>query len=163
MCVLRVTGKSFDVDLHLAQSGLEAYKVFRAGEPISSSRPKGERHELSGFSVDVSRHPSDDLPGQIADAVAFLKKHETEITHLRSAPGVDDMRLDFPVDLRIDRRAVMAQFDYFPPELVSLAGVLGLGLELSIYPPDLEAIAHARSVDHQRLPTEAPEDGSSCA
>jgi hypothetical protein len=160
MCVLRVTGKSFDVDLHLAQSALEACKVFRTGEPMSSSRPEGKRHELSGCSVDVSRHPPHDLPAQIADAVAFLKKYETGITHLRSAPGVDDMRLDFPVDLRIDRTTVMAQFDYFPPELVSLAGALGLGLELSIYPPDFVAIAHARSVEHQRLPTEGLEDGS---
>src|SRR5262245_28464993 len=59
-----------------------------------------------------------------------------ELTVLRAAPGVEDMRLDFPLDLRIDRETVMAQFDYFPPELVSLAGALGLGLELSIYPVD---------------------------
>jgi hypothetical protein len=47
--------------------------------------------------------------------------------------------------LRIDGETVMAQFDYFPPELVSLAGALGLGLELSIYPLDLEALARART------------------
>ena len=44
------------------------------------------------------------------------------------------MRLDFPLDLRIDRKTVMAQFDYFPPELVSRAGALDFGIELSIYP-----------------------------
>jgi hypothetical protein len=39
----------------------------------------------------------------------------------------------------------MAHFDYFPPELVSLAGALGLGLELSIYPVDFEELARARA------------------
>ena len=155
MCVLRVTGKNFDVDLHLAQSRLAAYKVFRAGEPRFASQPDGNRHELSGFTVDVSRHPPSDLPAQIRDAVAFLKDHEKGVARLRSAPGVDDMRLDFPVDLRIDRSTVMAQFDYFPPELVSVAGALGLGLELSIYPPDLEAVAKARSVESRGLSTDA--------
>lgn len=54
---------------------------------------------------------------------------------------MEDIRLDFPVDLRIDRVNVMSQFDYLPPELVSLAGALGLGIEISIYPRDLEALA----------------------
>jgi hypothetical protein len=61
---------------------------------------------------------------------------------LKQAGGlVEDVRLDFPLDLRIDRRTVVAQFDYFPPTLVSLAGALGIGLEVSIYPPDLEQLA----------------------
>ena len=55
------------------------------------------------------------------------------------------MRLDFPVDLRIDRKNVMAQFDYFPPELVTRAGALGFGIELSVYPRDLEQLAKANA------------------
>lgn len=145
MCVLRVSGKHFDVDRQLAASGLTPGKVFRAGEPRSSSRPDGQRHEASGFTVDVSRASWSSLAGQASDAVAFLKRHRDALTVLRAAPGVEDMRLDFPLDLRIDRETVMAQFDYFPPELVSLAGALGLGLELSIYPVDLEELARARA------------------
>jgi hypothetical protein len=57
------------------------------------------------------------------------------------------MRLAFPLDLRFDREIVMAQFDHFPPELVSLVGALGLGLEVSIYPVDLEELARARARD----------------
>jgi len=143
MCVLRVAGKDFDVDSHLARSGLTAYKVFRAGEPRSTSRPE-KRHEMSGFRVHVSRHKPDDLPAQIQDAIAFLKEHSNGIAALRSAQGVEDMRLDFAVDLRIDRETTMAQFEYFPPELVSLAGALGLGLELSVYPQDLLELAENR-------------------
>jgi hypothetical protein len=147
MCVLCVTGTQFDVDLYVARSGLTALKVFRAGEPRSALRPEGKRVEVSGFTVNVSRHPFDDLPGQVTDAIAFLNEHGKALATLRSAPGVEDMRLDFPVDLRIDRRKIMAQFDSFPPDLVSLAGAIGLGLELSIYPPDLESLAEGRRRD----------------
>src|SRR5580704_11758974 len=101
MCVLRVTGKTFDAERYLALSGLTAIKVFRAGEPRSIiSRPEGERQQLSGFTVDVSRDSRANLPGQVADAITFLKEHEPALAMLRSAPGAD-LRLDFPVDLRI--------------------------------------------------------------
>src|SRR5262245_47250825 len=138
MCVLRVTGRAFDAAGYLATSELTAYKVFRAGEPRSPSKPQGRRHAVSGFSVDVSDPSGKDLQGQVEDAVAFLARYEDELLKLRSAPGVEDLRLDFPVDLRIDRRSVMAQFEYLPPELLRRAGALGLGIELSIYPQDLE-------------------------
>jgi len=76
----------------------------------------------------------------------FLKQYHTELGALRTAPGVDDVRLDFPVTLRIDRKTVMAQFDFFPPELLSLAGAFGLGLEISIYPRDLlQLVRRARA------------------
>jgi hypothetical protein len=42
--------------------------------------------------------------------------------------------LDFSIYLRIGRK-VVAQFDRFPVSLVRAAGKLGIGLELSIYPP----------------------------
>ena len=141
MCVLRVTGKQFDPDSFLASSGLTAYKVFHAGEPRFSSRPEGERFDESGFRVDVSHASWAGLSGQVSDAIRYLTDHEEVLARLQSTPGIDDMRLDFPIDLRIDRKKVMAQFDYFPPELVSRAGALGFGIELSIYPPDFELLA----------------------
>ena len=123
MCVLRVSGKHLDVDVQLAASGLTPHRVFRAGEPRRSSRPDGERNEQSGFTVDVSRGSWSSLEGQVSDAIAFLKRHGDALSILRAAAGVEDIRLDFPIDLRIDRETVLTQFDYFPPELVSLAGV----------------------------------------
>jgi hypothetical protein len=143
MCVLRVTGQHFDPNSFLASSGLRADKVFHAGEPRFSSRPAGERFDESGFRVDVSHASWASLSGQVSDAIRYLTDNEEVLARLRSTPGIDDMRLDFPVDLRIDRKKVMAQFDYFPPELVSRAGALGFGIELSIYPPDLEQLAWA--------------------
>jgi hypothetical protein len=144
MCVLRVTGKRFDPDSFLAGAGLRADKVFHAGEPRYSSQPDGDRFDVSGFRIDVSCASWAALSGQVSDAIRYLKDHEDVLSRLRSTPGVDDMRLDFPVDLRIDRKQVMAQFDYFPPELVTRAGALGFGIEMSIYPPDFEQLARAK-------------------
>jgi hypothetical protein len=145
MCVLRVRGKDFDADRYLALSGLEATKVFHRGEPRFASRPDGPRSEASGFNIVVSDASWDSVRAQVEDAIAFLEANAEAVRMLRSAPGVDDVRLDFPLDLRIDRVHIMAQFDYLPPKLVSLAGALGLGLEISIYPSDLEDLARGAS------------------
>jgi hypothetical protein len=145
MCVLRVSGKKFDPARYLASSRLRPYSVFRAGEPRFASQPKGKTHDVSGFKVDVSRCFRDNLVGQVADAIAFLKKHKQTLAKLQTISEVENIRLDFPVDLRIDREKVFAQFDYFPPTLVSLAGALRCGLEMSIYPRDLEQLARSRA------------------
>jgi hypothetical protein len=148
MCVLRVCGKKFDPAKYLASSTLKPYSVFLRGE--IASRPKGALHQLSGFKVDVSRRGGDDVAGQVDDAIRFLKKHRRTLGRLRSLAAVEDIRLDFPVDLRIDRKHIFAQYDYFPPELVSLAGALGCGLEMSVYPRDLLSLAKKAS----RKPTD---------
>ena len=67
------------------------------------------------------------------DACDFLERHTEGLRKLRATGVVQDMRLDFPVHLRIGEK-VVAQFEFFPAELVEKAGALGLGLELSIYP-----------------------------
>jgi len=141
MCVLRVTGKKFEPASFLASSKLTPYSVFRAGEPRFTSKPSGRIHGASGFKIDVSRRPWNSLAGQVVDAIAFLKKHKAALARLRSIPEVEDVRLDFPLAVRIDRESVVVQFDYFPPELASLAGALGIGLEISIYARDSERAA----------------------
>jgi hypothetical protein len=87
--------------------------------------------------VAVSEASWSDLGSQVREACAFLDRHRDEIRALRATGAVQDMRLDFPVRLRIGEK-IVAQFEFFPAELVERAGVLGLGLELSIYPSDQE-------------------------
>jgi hypothetical protein len=111
MCVFNVVGKAFDPDSYLAASGFRATKVFHGGEPHSKERPEGKRYEVSGFAMNVSSES--ELPAQVRDAVEFLDTCKDALIKLRSTPGVEDMRLDFPVDLRIDRVKKFAQFDYF--------------------------------------------------
>jgi hypothetical protein len=148
MCVLRVSGEHFDPVKFLGSSTLEPYSVFHAGEPRFASQSSGEIHAVSGFKVHVSRQSRDALPGQVADAIAFLVKHERTLLELRELEEVEDIRLDFPVNLQIDRQNVFTQYEYFPPKLIALAGAVGCGLEISIYPRDLLQLAKSR----QKLP-----------
>lgn len=128
MCVLRVSGSSFDPEGYLRTSKLQPSMVFLAGTPRLTTRPEGIKHTHSGFTVTVS-DAEWTLRDQAHDACAFLDVHEAELATLSSWPEVEDVRLDFP----IEKRDVLAQSEYFPPELVRAAGRAGIGLELSIY------------------------------
>jgi hypothetical protein len=123
-CVLHVSSEDFQVDVFLADSNLRPYRVHHRGDTGHRSRLFTD----SGLSLDVSSADGD-LGAEITDAVCFLDAHEAELRHLRTFPGVTDMRLDFGYY----RRNVTAQFDYLPPELLGRAGKLGIGIELSLY------------------------------
>jgi hypothetical protein len=147
MCVLRVSGTEFDADKYSALSALKVCGIFHRGEPRFSSKPDGKIRDFSGFNVSVSDASWERINEQVNDAIAFLKENKEALMMLRAAPGVEDMDLDFAVDLRIDRINIVAQCDYFPPDLVSLAGAIGLGIEISIYPQDLELLAKEITAD----------------
>ena len=122
-CVLRVGGPDFDVDAFLEDSPFEPCAVFHQEEVHSLGRTPSTS---SSFNLDVS---DGDLPQQIVEAIAFLKSEEHELRRLLAFPGVEG-HLDFG----IARRDSYTQSDFFPPELIRLAGALGLGIELSQYP-----------------------------
>ena len=128
-CVLRAASPTFAVDAFLQNSNLRPCDVFRRGE---AKRQNGMAHERSGLTVVVSQADGDDLAGQITDAIEFLKQNREELARLREAVGAENVSLDFGVW----RKRVCAQYSRFPPELLLLAGTLGLGIELSIYGAD---------------------------
>lgn len=72
------------------------------------------------------------MQSQVRDAIAFLRMNRDEIQRAVEFAGVDDARLDFGVFCRMSNDMV-AHFDYFPPELLRLAGELELGIEISLY------------------------------
>jgi hypothetical protein len=133
MCVLRVSSNRHSLSAFLAAERLPYYESHAKHDPQPYGRKKGKPFGHSGFKSAVSDKEWSDLPGQIHDALRFLKRHRNAIVTLRKKYGVKDMRLDFPNALRIGTR-VAAQFDYFPPELILLTGKLGLGIQLSLYP-----------------------------
>jgi len=123
-CVFCIRG-TFDPDRFLAESKLEADRIWHQGEEVF----KGRVAKDSGFSVLVSAADMDDLEGQLRDAIAFLLKNEAELQRLRRLAGVSGATLDFG----IAQRDLYARFIPLPPELVQLAGACGLGIELSLY------------------------------
>jgi len=129
--VLRAYGDSFDVDAFLADCTLPVIAVKRRGEPVlPASQPNGRRLEQSGVHVSASDADFDEFPRQVAEATEFLRAEAEQVRRLCQFPGVEGVTLDFG----IARRDAVVQCDYLPPELVRLAGSLGLGIELSQYP-----------------------------
>ncbi len=130
--VLRAYGADFDVDAFLTGCTLHVCAVKRRGEPVApTSRPDGRRHERSGVHVSASNADFEEFLRQVEEATAFLRAEFEQIRRLCQFPGVEDVTLDFG----IVRRDVAVQCDYLPPELVRVAGALGLGIEMSQYPP----------------------------
>jgi hypothetical protein len=79
-CVLRVSGRDFDVDSFLNESALKPLVVSHRGEQLYT----GSRvEEQSGMNLSVSEREFSDLPGQIEDAVRFLKQNAKELGRLR--------------------------------------------------------------------------------
>jgi hypothetical protein len=134
MCVLRASGERFNPDEFLRSSSLVALEVFHRGEP-SLPRSKGELLRTSGFIVSITDVSWSDLPGQVAEVVAFLRGHKTEFVRLAADVTADDIRLRFPTNLRLKPNRILAQFDYLPPILLQEAGPLRMGIEMALYPP----------------------------
>ena len=128
-CVLRASGRDFDVDSFLKGSTLKPLIVHHRGErrfPDSKIQPGVQ----SGMNVSVSEREFSDLAGQIEDAILFIQKNAEELHRLRDFPGMERIDIDFP----IRDRDVAVQCDAFPPKLLSLLGELRIGLVISRYP-----------------------------
>jgi hypothetical protein len=127
-CVLRATGDNFQPHKFLEGASLAACNVFRKGY----RKAENLEWDSSGFTVVVSEAPDDNFSRQIEDAIEFLQKHKEDLARLRNCAGLEDVRLDFGVG----RRSGFLQSSYLPPELLTLAGELGIGIEISIYGED---------------------------
>ena len=128
-CVLRIDGEDLDADALVRVTSLSIYRVDRKGE-TGLLRSRGP-HKRSAVHIDVSDAPFSDLSQQIADAVAFLDRNADAIAAAARFPGVQDARLDFGVEAK----DVAIDSNYLPPDLLRRAGELGVGIELSMYPP----------------------------
>ena len=109
--------------------------VLRAGGPTFSPADFVDAFPVANIAVrggtlivSVSQRDGHDFSGQVLDAIAYLHTHESAIRQLLGQPGVQAY-LDFGVYYK----AAFCQSSAFAPELVAAAGILGLGLEISMY------------------------------
>ena len=101
------------------------------------------------MSIETSKADFDNLKKQIADTIRYLKRNKDKLTHIALTKGIDDAVLDFGIDLRIDNKKVGCQSDKFPSELLKLAGDLGIDIEFSIYPVDMQTVLEKQ---HSKTP-----------
>lgn len=137
-CVLRAYGSEFVVDSFLEESNLKSYAIYRRGQPRFEDEFDGKLNDSSGLKIDVSDAKLEDLQRQVADAILFLKRNRKELKRLRRFNGVEGACLDFA----LIKRDVPCQYDTLPAALLSLAGSLGLDIELSQFPPRENAQQH---------------------
>lgn len=143
-CILTIGGRNFDVDKFIVKSELRPYRKSYKGQPRFNTKPDGEKLAHSSIYIEASKADFDNLKKQIADTIRYLKRNKNKLAHIGLTKGIEYAVLDFGIDLRIDRKKVLTQSDTFPSELLKLAGDLGLDIELSIYPVDLQTIVERR-------------------
>lgn len=141
-CYLRVCGDAFDVVEYLKASDFEdVHHYFKGQSKTPKSNPKMNIHRTSGVTITASDAEQSDFAAQISESIQFLKAKKKEIERLLRFPGIESARLDYG----IERKDVFGQFDYFPPELLRLAGQLGIGIELSQYPATMKVKTKLKS------------------
>jgi hypothetical protein len=143
-CILSIGGKNFAVDEFIEKTRLKPYKKSYKGQPRFKTKPDGEKLPYSFISMEASNADFEDLNKQITDAIRFLKRNKEKLAQISATKGIEFSVLDFGIYLRIDKKKVLCQSDTFPNKLLKLAVDLGLDIELSIYPVDLQTILEKR-------------------
>ncbi|MEO7922288.1 MAG: hypothetical protein ABIR30_01285 [Chitinophagaceae bacterium] len=133
------------MDEFITKSKLRFYRKSYKGEPRFKTKPDGDKLTFSLISIQTSKADFNNLSKQIADTIRFLKRNKDKLGHIALTKEIDHAVLDFGIDLRIDRKKVLYQSDIFPNNLLKLAGDIGLDIELSIYPVDMQAILEKRT------------------
>ena len=131
--VLHVVGDDFDPAPTLAGLSLQPYAVFRRGDLCFPGTTSNRRYDAGGFKCMVSEADGI-LAEEVRDAVAFLTRYQSDLVAVRQVPTVEAMYLDFGYYCRIDGHRVVVQCNHLPPEILRLAGDLGIAIDLSLYP-----------------------------
>jgi hypothetical protein len=134
MCVLRVSANRKTLSDFLSETRFPYCYEHDKTTLRRFGRDKGKPFRYAGFQTWVSNKEWNDMPGQVSDAIRFLRRHRDHLKRLRSEFKAQDIILDFPYYLRIGKDDVVIQGDFLPPALISLAGELGIGIEMTLYP-----------------------------
>ena len=138
-CNLVILGKNLDIDAFITKSKLRGYSKHYKGETMFKSNPQGKKVIHSRVAIQTSKADFNHLDQQIKDTIKYLKRHMDKLNLIKETKEIDIALLDFGIHLRIDKKKIYLQSDRFPSELLKLAGDLGLDIELSIYPIDMQA------------------------
>ncbi|MEO8887131.1 MAG: DUF4279 domain-containing protein [Mucilaginibacter sp.] len=140
-CVLSIIGEDLNVDAFVSKTKMKWDSVWYKGDVINRVNPKKKKH--SGVSIATSEADFDDVKTQITETIDFLIKRKENLIHIATTPGIQYVTINFGVDSVIDEDHLTQGF-FFPPELIKICSELGIGIELSIYKPDMQVILETR-------------------
>ena len=132
--ILKISGKELNVDTFDLGWNIKPNTIFRKGDPVRLTKPEGKKIEYSGLIFTVSNAKHSDLKGQIKETAEFLEQHKKYLERLPDYSEIEDIVIDFSFNSRIDRKNVEVQFDYFPADLIKLAGNFNMALWLTQWP-----------------------------
>lgn len=146
-CILRICGKkTLNVDTFVSSLHLKPSLVYRKGEYL-----KNNKIEEPQLIFEVSNADTSNLEKQIKDAIKFLKAHQKDLFKVCEVNTIRTIALDFNFNSRIDKEKVAIQYDYFPSELIKLAGNLNISIWLTQWP-------HRGSKEYLLLTKGLPQD-----
>lgn len=129
LCVIRVLGDNFDPAAFLETVTINPTSIFRRGEVRAGRR---RASQTSGFTCELAAGA---FESQIDAAIAWLKSHCDELKLISATPAVESAFVDFMYDCRLNEEDNLIQRDFFPPELIQLAGKAGIGICISLSKP----------------------------
>lgn len=132
-CVLRIFGRSLDVDKFEIESGLDGGKKTYKGQPRLITKPEGEKVPYSAFSVVVSQSDFNSFEKQMEDVKAFIDNNEDKLAHILTTPEIEKAVLDFGVNFDPNKTLFST---YLPADIVNKVSSVGVGFELSFYNKD---------------------------
>jgi hypothetical protein len=133
MCVLKIYSDTYSFKSFADKTNIPVFSVYDKGEYRNKSKTRKSKE--NSISFDVSEKEWDDFPGQVADALLFLSKYDEEILGFLGKSDDVHAYLDFPIYSRLNDE-IVNQNDHLPRDLVSIAGKLNLGIEMSQYSQD---------------------------
>ncbi len=139
-CMLWIIGKDLDVDAFITKSKLRPFNKFYKGEPRFTTQPGGVKKTSSGLALVASIAGFNNFKKQLKDTAIFLEKNRKKLSYIIRTKEIQYAILDFGIDLRIDGKEVFYQSEILPSKLLCLAGELGIDIELSIYPVNMEEL-----------------------
>ena len=132
MCIFHIISNTDSFKTFANQTKMPSYRVIDKGD---ISKLNNKESFIYSISFTVSEKDMSDFAGQIGDVFNFIQKYKHEMLILKEKFKIDDWRFDLPYSPRQD---VFAQSNLLPPELMKELGLLGIGMELSLYENDTE-------------------------
>lgn len=130
-CSFAIGGENFDAVAFLNETKLENVDVKFKGEKFS---PRREPRPFSYVGGNASLAGFDDFDGQIRETVQYLENHRSQLSLIKTMPGITFATLNFGVhfDMKIYSKNGLKVYTW-PEHLIRLAAELGFNLELSLY------------------------------